>query len=61
MRAANPTCRDSPRGEALGRVDQEDQGRLDEEREAGEVDLPGGATLPVVALPERAIGISRNG
>jgi len=29
--------------------------------EPSEVDLLSGATLPVIALPERAIGISRNG
>jgi len=34
--------------DARRRVDQEDEGRLDEDLEAGEVDLPGGAELPVI-------------
>ena len=35
--------------------------RLDEDPDARQIDLPGGATLPVIALPVEVIGLARNG
>jgi hypothetical protein len=60
-RRVRPPCSQRTQGEAGRRVDQEDEGGLDQDPEAGEVDLPSGVTSGVIALPDRVIGIGRNG
>ena len=56
-----PPHQQRTQGEAQWRVAQEDEGRLDQWPEAGEVDLPSGVTPRVIALPVRVIGIGWNG